>query len=72
MMKVFIFSILLGFGLAEHFKHMHTFEVSRNFLHNQRILITLKNKPPKTSKPPLFLKQSAILFTFYFYLVFLL
>lgn len=46
---------LLGFAFAEHSEHMHTSEVRRSLLHNQHILITLKNKPPKTSKPPLFL-----------------
>lgn len=56
MIKVFISSILLGFGFVEHFEHMHIFEVSRNFLYSQCILITLKNKLQKTSKPHLFLQ----------------
>lgn len=44
MSKVFIFSILLGFGLSKHFKLMHAFEANMNYLHSQSILITTKNK----------------------------
>lgn len=52
MSKVFIFPILLGFGLSKHFKHMRAFEANRNYLHSQSILITIKNKTRRPVKPP--------------------